>query len=163
MFRSPSPADLEATARKDLRGTLRTLKKGQKRKSCPEWSVPAELFFMALDPLYLAVEDSVPHGLGFDKGECAKLTAAKDTMFKNWCRYGGNGATPYLAHLSRGVTLDKGNRKSGVKALRLTHMFCTWWKAFFLAQLCVAIFGTNLSTGMINFVGTSLVGAEKVQ
>ena len=37
---------------------------------------------MALDPLYLAVEDSVPHGFGFDKGECAKLTAAKDTMFK---------------------------------------------------------------------------------
>ena len=44
--------------------------------------MPAELFFMALDPLYLAVEDSVPHGFGFDKGECAKLTAAKDTMFK---------------------------------------------------------------------------------
>ena len=28
-----------------------------------------------------------------------------------------------LAHLSRGVTLDKGNKKSGVKALRLIHMF----------------------------------------
>ena len=83
--------------------------------------------------------DSVPHGLGFDKGECAKLTAAKDTMLKFLvqvrCKDGGNGATPYLAHLSRGVTLDKGNRKSGVKALRLIHMFCTWWKAFFSAAL----------------------------
>ena len=51
------------------------------------------------------------------------------------CAVGGNGATPYLAHLSRGVTLDKGNRKSGVKALRLIHTFCTWWKAFFSAAL----------------------------
>ena len=29
---------------------------------------------MALDPLYFAVGDSIPHGLGFDKGVCAKLT-----------------------------------------------------------------------------------------
>ena len=33
------------------------------------------------------------------------------------------------------MTLDKGNEKSGVKALRLIHMFCTWWKAFFGAAL----------------------------
>ena len=108
---------------------------GQKRKSCPEWSVPAELCIMALDPLHFAVGDSVPDGLGFDKGESAKLTAAKDTMLNFLvqvrCADGGTGATPYLAHLSRGVTLDTGNRKSGVKALRLIHMFCTWWKAFF--------------------------------
>ena len=90
---------------------------------------------MALDPLYFVEGDSIPHGLGFGKGECAELTAAKDTMFQvliqERCADGGYGATPYLAHLSRGVTLDKGNWKSGVKALRLIHMFCTWWKAFF--------------------------------
>ena len=91
---------------------------------------------MALDPLYFAVRDSIPHGLGFDKGECAKLTQAKDTLLKILVKVrcaadAGSGATPYLAHLLRGVTLDKGNRKSGVKALRLIHMFSTWWKAFF--------------------------------
>ena len=82
---------------------------------------------MALDPLYFAVGDSVPHGLGFDKGECAELTAAKDTMLNILvqvrCADGGNGATPYLAHLSRGVTLDKGSRKCGVKAFETdTHV-----------------------------------------
>ena len=82
---------------------------------------------MALDPLYLAVRDSIPHGLGFDKGECAKLTEAKDTLLKILvqvrCADGGYGATPYLAHLSTGVTLDKGNRKSGVKAFAVdTHV-----------------------------------------
>ena len=78
-FDFPSHADLnkEATARKDLRDTLRTLKKESHAQS-----VPAELFIMALDPLYFAVVDSIPHGLGFEKGECAELTAAKDTMFK---------------------------------------------------------------------------------
>ena len=37
MFRSPSPADLnrEATARKYLRDTLRTLKKGPREKVMP--------------------------------------------------------------------------------------------------------------------------------
>ena len=30
---------------------------------------------------------------------------------------------------------SQGNRKSGVKALRLIHLFCTWWKAFFGAAL----------------------------
>ena len=49
--------------------------KSTKRKSCPEWNVPAELFIMALDPVYIAVRPSIPHGLGFDKG-CAKLTSA---------------------------------------------------------------------------------------
>ena len=82
--RPPSPADLkkEATARKDLRDTLRTLKKGQRvghaqrgvcQRSCLSWRwIHCTLQF----------RDSVPHGLGFDKRECAKLTAAKDTMFK---------------------------------------------------------------------------------
>ena len=32
---------------------------------------------MALDPLYFAVGDWTPHGLGFDKGQRAELTVAK--------------------------------------------------------------------------------------
>ena len=79
-----------------------------------------------------------------------KLTTAKDTLLKILeqvrCADGGNGATPYLAHLSRGVTLDKGNRKSVVMALRLIHMFCTGGKLS-LGQPCVATFVTNHSTG----------------
>ena len=94
---------------------------------------------MALDPRYYAVRDLIPHGLGYDATECTKLTQARNTLLKVLaqvrCADGGNGATPYLAHLSRGVTLDKGNKKSGVTALRLIHMFCTWWKAFFGAAL----------------------------
>ena len=136
-FEPSAPVDLnrETAARNDLRDTLRILKRGPKRKSCPEWSAPAELLIMALDPRYYAVRDLIPHGLGYDVNECAKLTQARNTLLKVLvqvrCADGGNGATPYLAHLSRGVTLDKGNKKSGVKALRLIHMFCTWWKAFF--------------------------------
>ena len=140
-FEPSAPADLnrETAARNDLRDTLRFLKRGPKRKSCPEWSAPAELLIMALDPRYYAVRDSIPHGVGCDATECTKLTKARNTLLKVLvqvrCADGGNGATPYLAHLSRGVTLDKGNKKSGVKALRLIHMFCTWWKAFFGAAL----------------------------
>ena len=136
-FEPSAPADLnrESAARNDLRDTLRILKRGPKRKSCPEWSAPAEGLIMALDPRYYAVRDLIPHGLEYDASECTKLTQARNTLLKVLvqvrCADGGNGATPYLAHLSRGVTLDKGNKKSGVKALRLIHMFCTWWKAFF--------------------------------
>ena len=47
---------------------------------------------MALDPLYFAVADSIPHGLGFDQGECAKLTVAKNTMLNilvcGWRKWG---------------------------------------------------------------------------
>ena len=59
-FEAPSPGDLnkEATARKDLRDTLRIFIRGQKRNSCPGWSAPSELLIMALDPLYFAVRDS---------------------------------------------------------------------------------------------------------
>ena len=81
----------------------------------------------------------VHHGVGSTvlcsgglKGESAGLTAAKDTMLNILvqvrCAERGNGATPYLAHLSRVVTLEK----SGVKALRVIHLFCTWWKLFIL-------------------------------
>ena len=90
---------------------------------------------MALDPLYHAVRDSTPHGLGFDNTDSGKLTRVKDMLWRILvqvrCADGGNGTARYLAHLSRGVTLDKGHRKSGAKALRLIHMFCTWWNAFF--------------------------------
>ena len=84
-FEAPSLADLnkEATARKDLQDTSRLSKKSaQKERSCPGWSAPSELFIMALDPLYFAVRDSTPHGLGFDKAECTKLTQAKDVQLK---------------------------------------------------------------------------------
>ena len=68
-----------------------------------------------------------------------KADSGDDTLLKIVvqvrCADGGNGAAPYLAQLSRGVTLEKGNRKSGVKALRLIHMFCTWWRALFSAAL----------------------------
>ena len=73
-----------------------------------------------------------------------------------WCRVLW---WPYLAHQSRGVTLDKRDGKSGVKALRLIHMFCTWWK-FFSAQLCVATFGTNLFTLMIRFMRLKKEGIQ---
>ena len=133
-FEPSAPADLnrESAARNDLRDTLRILKK-------KVVSAPAELLIMALDPRSYAVRDLVPHGLGYDASECTKLTQARNTLLKVLvqvrCADGGNGATPHLAHLSRGVTLDKGNKKSGVKALRLIHMFCTWWKTFFGAAL----------------------------
>ena len=66
---------------------------------------------------------------------------------------------PYLARQSRGGTLDKGDGKSGVKALRLIHMFCAWWKIF-SAQLCVATFGTNLFTLMIRFMRLKKEGIQ---
>ena len=77
-------ADLnrETAARKDLRDTLRIFKRGPKRKSCPEWSAPAELLIMALDPRYYAVRDSIPHGLGYDVTECTKLTQARNTLLE---------------------------------------------------------------------------------
>ena len=37
---------------------------------------------MALDPRYYAVRDLIPHGLGFDVNECAKLTQARNTLLK---------------------------------------------------------------------------------
>ena len=70
-----------------------------------------------------------------DNTDSGKLTRVKDMLWRILvqvrCADAGNGAAP----LSRGVTLDKGNRKSEVKALRLIHMFCMWWKAFFSAIL----------------------------
>ena len=82
------PSRLEATARKDLRDTLRTFlkkKKGPKKKVVPGWSAPSELFIMALDPLYFAVRDSTPHGLGFrqngvHKTDSGEGRAAEDSV-----------------------------------------------------------------------------------
>ena len=50
---------------------------------------------MALDPLYFAVRDSTPHGLGFDNTDSGKLTQAKDMLWRILvqvrCADGGNG------------------------------------------------------------------------
>ena len=99
---------------------------------------------MALDPRYYAVRDLVPHELEYDATECTKLTPARNTLLKVLvqvrCADGCNGATPYLAHLSRGVTLGKP----------------------FSVQLCVAVCVINLLVGTTLFMATSRVGDVRV-
>ena len=111
---------------------------------------------MALDPLYFAVEDSFPHGLGLDKGECAKLTVAKDTMLKllvqERCADGGHGATGQgkPEEWGEGVETD-------TRVLHVVESF------LFNAALRRNFRDQPFSLGMIRFMATSLVGAEKVQ
>ena len=128
----------EATARKDLWDTLRFFfffkKKNPKRKSCPGWSATRVVHYgSGSTVLCCAGLDSTRTGVRQNRVH-VKLTQAKDGLLKILvqarCADGGNGGAPYLAHLISGIPLDKGDRKSGVKALRLIHMFCTWWKAF---------------------------------
>ena len=110
-FEAPSPADLnkEATARKDLRDTLHIFIRGQKRNSCPGWSAPSELLNMALDPLYFAVRDSTPHGLGFDNTDSGKLTrverhVVEDSGAGEVCRRRQWSSTIFGTSVERGDT-----------------------------------------------------------
>ena len=137
-FEAPSPADLnkEATARKDLRDTLHIFIRGQKRNSCPGWSAPSELLNMALDPLYFAVRDSTPHGRQHGQWEVDSFErhVVEDSGAGEVCRRRQWSSTIFGTSVDRGDT-GQGNRKSGAKELRLIHMFCMWWKAFFSAIL----------------------------
>ena len=98
-----------------------------------------------------------PHGLGFDRAKCSKLTRAKDTLLKILvqvrCADGGNGAPPYLAHFVKRSDIGQGSSKEWCKGAETCAHVLHLVESFFLTLLCAVTFVISLFTGTMPFPG----------
>ena len=125
--------------KRDIGKASRRLERSAKRKAVPVWSVPTEVLILSLSPGYYSVRDQERRGIG-----CTEIHPANFRL--RWQRLcgvqvhvrrgeNGTGLTPTIANVSAGHVLDKHNGKVGFAALRLIHLFCSWWRNVFGALL----------------------------
>ena len=127
-----------AMARKDVDSVGRFLAKCKRRKSCPEWSCPAEFFLMILRPKWISSTRAFEgQGVGIARPEW-NSDVLRDQLVNIHLHVRAANWAPLLAHKSRAWILDKRNSKKGVKSLRVIHGLCPWWRHFFRAAYCSA-------------------------
>ena len=100
---------------------------------------------MALDPLYFAVRDSVPHGLRFDKGECADCSQGHNVKnFGAGCADGRKWSHAIFGASVKRSDTGRGKSEECGEGVEIDNTCFAHGGKLFLAQLSVATFGTNL-------------------
>lgn len=125
--------NIEMEASADLKRTLLAMGKSSKRRASPRWSVPLEIFLMALAPSYCSVSLPKAEGLGCSKlGEVAdRAGSCKGALWEILVHVRRASATPNVANLSKGFFIDKENGKAWLLGQRLLHIYCPFWRSFF--------------------------------
>ena len=121
----------------DLYRTTWRLKKTSKRKAAVPWSLPTELFLMALCPDYVSVGDKSRSGVGATKVTDYLNIAPTPVKALGEVLYQvrSAGTAPVDATISKGFLLDKNNKKQGMQAKRMIHIVCNFWKSFFAGMM----------------------------
>ena len=120
---------------------------GKRRKACPAWSLPLEVFLMCAYPCRLSKLGIDRSGIGmrdtFDLMDLAReetqthrpdqrilphshLTGVRDTMINIHAHSRMTGRAPMQANVSQTAMLDKKNGVDGPAGLRIIHIFCGW-------------------------------------
>ena len=153
-----APRDLNVMkdAKQDLADLIWRLKRTCKRKATTDWCLPEELWLLSLCPDYVSVRESTGEGLGyhgkaeeqqqetpgpilFVKAEsaaaCETENLAYEMILEVLIHCHRAKLAPALAHVSTGFFLSKPNGKSGMKGIRLIHLFAAFWRNYFAAVL----------------------------
>lgn len=113
---------------KGLQFALRTM---TRRRGAPEWSAPAELYWLCYSPEHI----TRPHRLRQGVGAPGLLVGAVEVIQKRMERFHihlrGAAVAPLVAHHSQGVPIDKKKGEASAKGLRLIHMLCPVWRAYY--------------------------------
>ena len=77
-------------SQKDMLRTIWKMKKASKRRQCPSWSLPVELYLVTLQPNYTSVRKEMHQGIGAESLDKAHLDygAAHDEMQRSSCMFG---------------------------------------------------------------------------
>ena len=132
----PLDCNVRQIAKSDLRGVAYGLLQGPKRKACPDWSLPTEIFCLLLNPGTCTGVADEGRGLGAEgNAELANYTLPRQ-CFENFLTHmHRTGEAPCFANLTRAFFIDKQNGKEGLDGLRMIHLFCIFWRHFFRQAL----------------------------
>ena len=121
--RLPTTEDAGSRAKEaaeDHQGVVKTLRRMKKRRACPEWALPAELWLQLLRPNWRSRSDisglgTTAHIKNPNFQSCWKevMRLIRDT-----------GHTPMDWNRSRAFPLEKGQGKEGTESKRLIHISC---------------------------------------
>ena len=132
----PMDMNIREAASDDVRRLVYSLIKAPNRKATPDWSVPAELWLLCLQPDYFAICPDRMAGLGLkadiDQGEFRKARVEAEAVVAHCYRA---QETPAVANFSQGFFVPRGNSKPGLGGLRLIHLMCPYWRHFYGAAL----------------------------
>ena len=133
----------------DLERLCNRLKVAKKRKACPDWCLPEEVWLLALCPEYVSTSRRCKEGLGYSgtdgqqapgglphirfvkagqgverEEETIDCTAAFEEAKEALIHCHRARCTPFVANLSLGFFVTKANKKQGLNGIRLIHPFC---------------------------------------
>jgi hypothetical protein len=134
-----APADLNATraASWDLRRTIKSMIYSNKRKACPVWGVPAEVWLFSLDPLYISKRIDDKTGVGattlLNTNDSFLSISSQAEKCLQHCHRAS--LVPIVANISQAFWISKLNGKKGLGGLRLLHCYDSFWRHFFAGAL----------------------------
>ena len=136
----PRPHDLNITrqAKNDIKSTTAALKRALKGKAFPSWSVPLELWLIALDPTYISKQKFPRAGLGDQPISEVQCDLPRKAITKCLQLCYKKEILPLEACMTQGFFLAKNNGAAGIKSVRLAHLMCPLW-----GQLCAGALRRN--------------------
>ena len=128
----PDDANASQWAKSDLKGIIFNMIRGPKRKACPNWSLPTEVFLMMIAPGYLSCTEHRGAGLGAPKIEELDTLVYPRKCFLDFLKHMHRvGEAPCYANISRAFFVNRGNGKEELAGLRMIHLYCSWWRHYF--------------------------------
>ena len=128
----PMDMNFVEQAKEDMRTMTWKMKVASKRRMCPPWSAPTELFLQVLEPSYCSVKEQPRSGIGIAdiKEWKHNYSAASDEAHNLLIHVRRVGILPASANYSFAAMLDKMNGKKEMDGQIIIHLLCHFWKAF---------------------------------
>ena len=99
--------NIKAISTEDTQRTLRRLVRATKRNTFPEWSLPGELWIMALDPGYVSMCKKSIEGVGYETLEQVPCEAPRNAITECIAHCHRAQVVPLEANSTLGFFVDK--------------------------------------------------------